>query len=43
MEKINDKKMWLVTFDDLHEVTYMSINPYENIESFKDPWEKKGG
>ncbi len=30
------KKLWLAIFDDLHEVTYISINPYENIESFKD-------
>jgi hypothetical protein len=41
MEKIKDKKIWLVIFDDLHEVTYMSINPYENIESFKDHGRKK--
>jgi len=41
MEKIKDKKMWHAIFDHLHEVTYMSINPYENIESFKDHGRKK--
>jgi hypothetical protein len=36
MEKIKDKKMRLAILDGLHEVMYMSINPYESIESFKD-------
>jgi hypothetical protein len=36
MEKINNKEEWLAIFDDLHEVMYMSINPYETIESLKD-------
>jgi hypothetical protein len=40
---IKDKKMQLAIFYGLHEVMYMSINPYESIESFKDCGRKKGG
>jgi hypothetical protein len=37
MEKIKGfKEEKLAIFDDLHEVMYMSINPYETIESLKD-------
>jgi hypothetical protein len=41
MKKIKDKEVWLAIFDDLHEVSYISINPYGNIESFKDYGRKK--
>jgi hypothetical protein len=43
MEKIKDKEVWLTILDGLHKVMYMSINPYESIESFKDHGRKKGG
>jgi hypothetical protein len=33
--KNQDPKMKLVIFDRLHMVMFMSINPYETIESFK--------
>jgi len=36
-----DKQMRPTIFDDLHEVMYMSIKPYEGIESFKDCGKKK--
>jgi hypothetical protein len=41
IEKIKDKKVRLAIFDGFHKVMYMSINPYENIESFKDCGRKK--
>jgi hypothetical protein len=41
VKKIKDKKMWFTIFDDLHKVMYMSIIPYENIESFKECGRKK--
>jgi len=41
LEKIKDKEMQLAILDGLHKVMYMSINPYENIESFKDCGRKK--
>ncbi len=41
MEEIKDKEMRLAILDGLHKVMYMSINPYENIESFKDSGRKK--
>jgi hypothetical protein len=40
-KKIKDKQVRLTIFDDLHEVMYMSIKPYESIESFKDCGKKK--
>ncbi len=41
MEKIKDEEMWLAILDGLHEYMYMSINPYESIETFKDHGRKK--
>jgi hypothetical protein len=34
--KIKDTEEWLAIFDDPHEVMYISINPYETVESLKD-------
>jgi hypothetical protein len=35
MEKIKDVEVWWMIFHDLHDVMYMSIEPKENIETFK--------
>ncbi len=35
MEKIKDVEVQRITFHDLHDVMYMSIEPKENIETFK--------
>jgi len=40
-KKIKDKEVRLAILDGLHKVMYMSINPYENIEAFKDCGRKK--
>jgi hypothetical protein len=35
MEKIKDVEVQQITFHGLHDVMYMSIEPKENIETFK--------
>jgi len=39
MEKIKDVEVWQIILHDLHDVMYMSIEPKENIETFKE-WER---
>jgi len=35
MEKIKDVEVWRIILHDLHDVMYMSIEPKENIDTFK--------
>jgi hypothetical protein len=36
MEKIKDVEVQQIILHDLHDVMYMSIEPKENIETFKE-------
>jgi len=35
MEKIEDSEVRCAVYDHFHMVTFMSINPYDNIDDFK--------